>query len=98
MALQVPPDAEGVVVLRVDPSGPAAVHVETGDVVTAVDGVPVAGDGTVTLRHEERVDLSHIIRSHQIGDDLSMSLLRSGQVRRRGGSRTAACTACGRVC
>src|ERR1700712_5397322 len=62
------PDARsGSLVYRLDPLAPAAEVLAEGDVVTEVDGVTVADDGTVSFRHEERVEFSHLIRCKHIG-------------------------------
>ena len=62
------PDARsGSLVYRLDPLAPAAEVLAEGDVVTEVDGVAVADDGTVSFRHEERVEFSHLIRCKHIG-------------------------------
>jgi hypothetical protein len=41
---------------------------QEGDVVTEVDGVPIADDGTIAFRNEERVEFAHIIRSKHVGE------------------------------
>ena len=62
------PDARsGSLVYRLDPLAPAAEVLAEGDVVTEVDGVAVVDDGTVSFRHEERVEFSHLIRCKHIG-------------------------------
>jgi hypothetical protein len=66
-AAQVPDARSGSLVYRLDPLAPAADVLAEGDVVTEVDGVPVADDGTVSFRHEERVEFSHLIRCKHIG-------------------------------
>ena len=35
--------------------------------VMQIDGVPIADDGTVEFRNEERVEFSHIVRAKHIG-------------------------------
>lgn len=47
--------------------------------MTEIDGVPVADDGTIAFRNEERVEFAHVIRSKHIGDQsLLWSLLVMG--------------------
>ena len=36
--------------------------------VLEIEGVPIADDGTVEFRNEERVEFSHIVRSKHIGE------------------------------
>lgn len=64
---QMPDARSGSLVYRLDPLAPAAEVLAEGDVVTEVDGVAVADDGTVSFRHEERVEFSHLIRCKHIG-------------------------------
>ena len=52
---------------KIDPLAPAADTLEINDVVLEIEGVPIADDGTVEFRNEERVEFSHIVRSKHIG-------------------------------
>ena len=52
---------------KIDPLAPAAETLEINDVVLEIEGVPIADDGTVEFRNEERVEFSHIVRSKHIG-------------------------------
>lgn len=40
---------------------------QVNDVVLEVEGVPIADDGTIAFRNEERVEFTHIVRSKHIG-------------------------------
>ena len=53
---------------KIDPLAPAAETLEINDVVLEIEGVPIADDGTVEFRNEERVEFSHIVRSKHIGE------------------------------
>ena len=66
-ALQLPPNGSGSLVFKIDPLAPAADTLEVNDVVLEIEGVPIADDGTVEFRNEERVEFSHIVRSKHIG-------------------------------
>ncbi|CDJ46723.1 hypothetical protein EBH_0029460 [Eimeria brunetti] len=50
------------------------------DVVMAVDGADVAGDGTVHFRGMERVSVSHVISEKFMGETLSLTVLRNEKV------------------
>ena len=69
--LQLPPNGSGSLVFKIDPLAPAADTLEINDVVLEIEGVPIADDGTVEFRNEERVEFSHIVRSKHIGRLLS---------------------------
>ncbi len=51
---------------------------ESGDVLTRVDGVPVADDGSVPLRGKERVLFTHLLAVRQIGEKIRLTVLRKG--------------------
>ncbi len=67
MWVQVPPTGSGSLVFKIDPLAPAAQVLKEHDVVMEIEGVPIADDGTVEFRNEERVEFSHIVRSKHIG-------------------------------
>jgi hypothetical protein len=48
--VQLPPDASGAVVVKLEPSSEAASHLQVADVIMEVDGVPIAADETVQFR------------------------------------------------
>ena len=62
---------------KIDPLAPANSVLKENDVVMEIDSVPVADDGTVEFRNEERVEFSHIVRAKHIGElqcSLSLSI------------------------
>jgi S1-C subfamily serine protease len=69
----------GVLVNRVIPGSPGDGVIFPGDVLTAVEGRPVAGDGTVEIRPDERTSLNFLVQDHQIGESLAVELLRAGR-------------------
>jgi S1-C subfamily serine protease len=84
------PGETGVVVDLVFPASAAEGWLTVGDVILAVDGVPVANDGSVSLPPHPalpgdpgatdllRVDLLGLVDRHQIGDRLHLRVLRGG--------------------
>ena len=48
--------------------------------ITAIDGMPVACDGSVPLREHDRVQFEHLIRRHQVGDRVDVDVVRAGDV------------------
>ncbi len=84
------PRETGVQVDVVFPDTTADGWLREGDVILAVDGLPVANDGTVELPphpavpatdgHDRlRVDLLGLVDRHQLGDTLSLRVLRDGE-------------------
>lgn len=51
---------------------------ESGDVLSRIDGVPVADDGSVPLRGDQRVLFTHLFSMRQIGEKARLSALRRG--------------------
>ena len=65
---KVAPNQSGSLVYKIDPLAPANSVLKENDVVMEIDGVPIADDGTVEFRNEERVEFSHIVRAKHIGE------------------------------
>ena len=67
LPLQVAANQSGSLVYKIDPLAPAHDVLQENDVVMEIDKVPIADDGTVEFRNEERVEFSHIVRAKHIG-------------------------------
>ena len=75
------PDTEGgVVVTHVAPFSSADGLLQEGDVILELDGVPVGSDGTVPFRDNERLDMSYVINSKHVGDEVTVKYLRDGTI------------------
>ena len=57
----------GSLVFKLEPLAPAAAVLAVNDVVLAIEEVPIADDGTIEFRDEERVDFAFQVRSKHIG-------------------------------
>lgn len=68
----------GVLVTRVDFRGPADGALAPGDVLLAIDGVPIGNDATVTLPGLGRVRLDALYQQKQVGEKLQLTLERGG--------------------
>ncbi|MCM8775112.1 MAG: trypsin-like peptidase domain-containing protein [Candidatus Omnitrophica bacterium] len=68
----------GVLVSQVAPGSPAGGVVKKEDVIMAVDGIPIAEDGTVSFREDERVLFTYRIHLKQMGDPLTLTVVRDG--------------------
>lgn len=72
---------EGVLVRKVFPGSPAEGLLRPDDVILSVDGFPVACDGTVAFRGEERTSFLFTFQQKQIGETSVVRVLRDGAVR-----------------
>jgi len=75
---RMPEEYTGMLVVKVVPGSPADGKIEKGDVILEVDGHPVADDGTVEFRPDERTSVAYFIQAHQIGDRMRVAVLREG--------------------
>lgn len=76
---KVPAKASGVLVSRVLYGGSAEGLLEEGDVLTAVDGHAVDGEGSVNLEGTGRIPMSYLTVFRLPGEALSLSILRDGK-------------------
>jgi len=70
----------GVLVTYVNWNSAALGILREGDVLLSVDGHDVADDGTVEFRKNERTDFIYYVHAHQLGEDLTLRVLREGSV------------------
>ncbi|MDE2510119.1 MAG: trypsin-like peptidase domain-containing protein [Elusimicrobia bacterium] len=72
-------DETGVLVTRIQFGSSAWGVLREGDVLVKLDGVPIAQNGTVPLRRDERVDLGDLVARRQIGETLDAVVVRGGK-------------------
>jgi S1-C subfamily serine protease len=75
-----PADETGVLILGTRPGFAAAQLLRAGDVLLSIAGHPIANDGTIEFRPQERTSLSYFADNLQIGQTISVEILRDGQV------------------
>lgn len=73
------PDETGVLVSRVEYGGAAWGLIHPGDVLLAVDGHPIASNGTIRYHRRYRTRFSAVLTDHRVGDELALDLLRQGE-------------------
>jgi len=69
----------GVLVTNVGWNSPSRDLLKPGDVILELDGHPIANDGTVELRKNERVAFTYYVHLHQIGEKTKLRVLRNGE-------------------
>ena len=52
---------------------------QKGDVITAIDSVPIANDATVKLDKSKRLGADYVIQKHQVGESMTVDILRDGK-------------------
>lgn len=73
-----PQEQAGVMVTKMAWDSPASRVLQTGDVIISIDGRDIAGDGTVELRTGSRTRLDYMVNRHQLGESISMDIIRDG--------------------
>ncbi|MDD2366138.1 MAG: serine protease [Desulfuromonadaceae bacterium] len=66
----------GVLVNKIYPESPAKGLLLPNDVIIAIDGELVENDGTILFRQEERTFLGYLWQKKQIGESISVTVLR----------------------
>ncbi|MEM4658228.1 MAG: serine protease [Candidatus Methanosuratincola sp.] len=74
-----PEDKTGVLVVGTVNGSPSASKLRFGDIILEIDGYRVADDGTIEFRKRERTSLAYAIQERQIGEDLTLKILRDGK-------------------
>jgi len=72
-------DQSGVLVTRVAYGSSADGIVRPGDVLTGIDGLPIANNGTVQYRGRYRTRFSVVLGEHHLDDPLALRLARDGE-------------------
>ena len=71
----------GVLVTYILPFSPAFGKVKEGDVILAINDVPIGEDGTFPFRGSERLSLVYLITKEHIGDHVSLKIMRDRQIK-----------------
>lgn len=73
---KMPEYTTGILVRRVFYDSSVWGKLKKGDIITKIDGVDVGNDKTIVLRKSERVDYDYIISKHQVGDKITVDVIR----------------------
>jgi len=68
----------GILVNKIYLHSPSEGILQHGDVILEIDGVEIANDGTIEFRQGQRTYFGYIIHQKQIGESLSLKILRNG--------------------
>eukprot|EP01119_Soliformovum_irregulare_P010447 TRINITY_DN2570_c0_g1_i2.p1 TRINITY_DN2570_c0_g1~~TRINITY_DN2570_c0_g1_i2.p1 ORF type:complete len:524 (+),score=154.43 TRINITY_DN2570_c0_g1_i2:96-1667(+) len=73
------PHDTGILVNKTEPLGSAAGVLQKLDVITAIDDVNIADDGTIPFRNGERISFRYVFMSKYVGDKCNLKILRGGK-------------------
>jgi len=76
----VPQDVSGICITDVYPLNDTGAKLKVNDILIEVDGLPVANDGTIPFRENERIMLSFALTSRFLGEEVSVKVLRRTDV------------------
>lgn len=79
-ALGLPDDDRGVYVGKVYPGGSSSGLILTGDVLLAIDGLPISSDGTIPIDGTP-TDMAEVVERKFKGDSVTFEVLRDGEKR-----------------
>lgn len=77
-SLKLAPEEGGIMVTKVAYGSTSWSVLQAGDVILAVDGIPVHSDGTAVLRPSELVDHAHFVSLRLVGETMPVLVLRGG--------------------
>jgi S1-C subfamily serine protease len=70
----------GVLVQYINPGSSAQGILQIGDVLLAIEGRPIANDGTIPFRGTERIYFAEAVQDKFIGETVRCTILRDGEV------------------
>lgn len=73
-------DQSGVLVSKVCFSTPTNDFLKKGDIITHIDGRKIEDNGMVISEERHRVDFTHFVQLHQMGESVELNLVRNGEM------------------
>lgn len=77
-AFSVEPHSNGILVTKVFRHTAADGILQPNDVLLAIDGHPVADDGSIEVRKDMRTDYKYAVDQHHVGDTVTLTISRNG--------------------
>lgn len=74
--LQLNDNQHGILVKSVGPASILSRVLQKDDVITHIDKVPIADNGTIAFRRGERLDFNHLEKSKYVGDIVTFTVIR----------------------
>lgn len=71
----------GVFISNILPFSPAYGQLQPGDILLAINKVPIGEDGTFKFRGEERLILTHLVTSAQMDDVIDLRIMRDREIK-----------------
>eukprot|EP01133_Synstelium_polycarpum_P000463 gene463-555_t len=75
----VPSNLTGILVNEIHPLSAAKELLRREDIITHINGVAIANDGSVAFRRRERISYEYLLSSHFIGEHINVTVFRAGQ-------------------
>ncbi len=75
------PEQDGVLVIKVFEDSPAQGQIVENDVIVRIDDYEIAEDGSIKLSDDLQTDYKHAIDLHDVGEEISLELMRGGKQR-----------------
>ena len=72
----------GILINRIFPGSPAEGKLQRGDVLLAIEGNPIADDGTVEFRPKERTSYTFYVDQQQVGKEISLDIFRDDTIQK----------------
>jgi S1-C subfamily serine protease len=69
----------GVLITYIAPGASARAQLQIGDVLLAIEGKPIANDGTISFRGTERINFAYEVQSKFMGQNITCRIMRSGK-------------------
>jgi len=78
---KMPDDVSGILVSDILPESPVLNKLMKGDIITAIDGIKIADDGTVEFRDGERTIWGYLTDNKFVGEKIEIEVFRAGKPR-----------------
>ncbi len=70
----------GILITYIAPGAAAGAHLHIGDVLLAIEGQPIANDGTISFRGTERIHFANEVQRKFMGETINCRIMRDGKV------------------